>query len=194
MKKESVGFILVVISAFFIICSFMGLLYVWSFGVIDIRVIESFEKSSSSVTVTMKDASVSIQNGAQSVESASAALITAGSVAKGAGVVGDIVGGVLDFFGAGKGISEENQRVATLGVQIEETGFQLQSNADDLRKFARNLNGVALNFERTSNDISVFMRRTNFFLSVLSTGLLLVVMGLSFLALRLGLVIRKSFK
>lgn len=194
MKKESVGFVLVVLSAFLIIGSFIGLLYVWSVGVIDVKVIESFEQSSKSVTVTIKDAASTMQNGATSVESASAALITAGAVAKGAGAVGGIVGGVLDLFGAGKTVNEENQKLMTLGVQIEQTGFDLQTNAEDLRKFSANLNHVANNFDKTSNDISTFMRRTNFILSVLATGLLLVIMTMSFYALKKGLAMRKSFK
>jgi|GEM_PF-7018622 len=194
MKKESLGFVIVVVSAFLIIGSFIGQLYVWSVGVIDVRMIESFEQSSSSVSVTIRDASTSMQNGARSVESASEALITAGAIAKGAGTVGNIVGGVLDFFGAGKTVNEENQKLTTLGVQIEETGFELQTNAQDLRKFSGNLNNVANNFDETSNDISKFMRRTNFILSVLASGLLLLIMVLSFFSLRIGLSMRKPFK
>jgi len=135
-----------------------------------------------------------MQNGATSVESASAALITAGSVAKGAGAVGGIVGGVLDFFGAGKSVNEENQKLQTLGIQIEQTGFDLQTNAQDLRKFSSNLNHVANNFDKTSNDISTFMRRTNFILSLLATGLLLVIIVISSYAMKKGLAMRKSFK
>lgn len=190
MKKESVGFVLVVLSAFLIIGSFIGLLYFWSVGVIDVKVIESFEQSSKSVTVTLKDASTSMLNGAKSVESASATLITAGAVAKGAGIVEGVVGNVFNFFGAPK---EQNQ-LATLGFQLERTGVDLQTNADDLRKFSGNLNSVSNNFDKTSKDISAFMRRTNFILSLLATGLLLVIIAMSFYALKKGLAMRKPFK